>query len=135
MKIISGKITWTGTVAQGVSQRSGNAWQSQEIAIQFGNPEYPELIVVKAFTSPNIGKYAAGQGISCDVYFHAHEYNGRMYNEVNMKNDQLSAVGGAMAPQQQTFQQPVQQNLQMQQPQQKQQPQQAAPTNGDDLPF
>lgn len=116
---------------QGVSQRSGNAWQSQEITIEFGNPEYPEQIVAKAFNSPNIGKFAPGLGISCDVYFHAHEYNGRMYNDVTMRNEQLLAVGGQMvAPQPQTFQQqPVQQTLQMQHPQQ------AAPTNGDDLPF
>lgn len=118
-KIQQGKIIAIEEPKQGISRTSGNQWRSQNVTVQYGNPDFPETMVLKAFNSPLIGQFAAGQGISCDAYAHAHEYNGRWYNEISMKNEQVTSVAGQTVPPQQS------------QPQQTQ-PQQA---QSNDLPY
>lgn len=86
---IQGTVKWVGAPQGGTSQRTGNQWRKQEVEIEYGSQEYPEQIVASAFNSPNIGAFAIGQQVECDIYFHTHDYNGRKYNDINMSHDRI----------------------------------------------
>jgi hypothetical protein len=100
----------TGTIIQvmpaqsGVSQRSGNAWMSQEYVMEIPG-QWPRHIVFRIFGEDRIKQFNVQQGeqnVTIQFDIDAHEYNGRWFNEVRCYNV-LRSVG-----QQPYGQQPVQ---------------------------
>ena len=133
----------TGTIIQvmpaqsGVSQRSGNAWMSQEYVMEIPG-QWPRHIVFRIFGEDRIRQFNLQQGdqnVTIQFDIDAHEYNGRWYNEVRCYNV-LRSVG------QQPYQQQAQPSAISPQPSQPPFPPQvnaqgqpAGQQGTDDLPF
>ena len=134
---LTGTITVVMPAQSGVSQRSGNAWMSQEYVLEIPG-SYPKHMVFRIFGEDRIKQFNIQQGeqqVTIQFDIDAHEYNGRWFNEIRCYNV-LRSVG----------QQPYQQQAQPSavSPQTSQSPfppqinsnGQPAQGNGtDDLPF
>jgi hypothetical protein len=78
----------------GVSQRSGNAWMSQEYVMEIPG-QWPRHIVFRIFGEDRIKQFNIQQGeqnVTIQFDIDAHEYNGRWFNEVRCYNV-LRSVG------------------------------------------
>jgi hypothetical protein len=78
----------------GVSQRSGNAWMSQEYVLEIPG-QWPRHIVFRIFGEDRIKQFNIQQGeqnVTIQFDIDAHEYNGRWFNEVRCYNV-LRSVG------------------------------------------
>lgn len=134
---LTGTITVVMPAQSGVSQRSGNAWMSQEYVMEIPG-QWPRHIVFRIFGEDRIKQFALRQGeqnVTIQFDIDAHEYNGRWFNEIKCYNV-LRSVG----------QQPYQQQAQPSavSPQTSQSPfppqvnsngQPAGQPDTDDLPF
>ena len=89
-----------GTIIQvmpaqsGVSQRSGNAWMSQEYVLEIPG-SYPKRMVFRIFGEDRIKQFNIQQGeqnVTIQFDIDAHEYNGRWFNEIRCYNV-LRSVG------------------------------------------
>ncbi len=96
-----------GTIIQvmpaqsGVSQRSGNAWMSQEYIMEIPG-QWPRHIVFRIFGEDRIKQFNIQQGeqnVTIQFDIDAHEYNGRWFNEIKCYNV-LRSVGQAYGQQQ-----------------------------------
>ena len=105
----------TGTIIQvmpaqsGVSQRSGNAWMSQEYVLEVP-AQYPKRMVFRIFGEDRIKQFNLRQGeqnVTIQFDIDAHEYNGRWFNEIRCYNV-LRSVGQQPYQQQPYGQQPAQ---------------------------
>lgn len=78
----------------GVSQRSGNAWMSQEYVMEVPG-QWPRHIVFRIFGEDRIKQFNIQQGeqqVTIQFDIDAHEYNGRWFNEIRCYNV-LRSVG------------------------------------------
>ncbi len=134
----TGTITVVMPAQSGVSQRSGNAWMSQEYVMEIPG-QWPRHIVFRIFGEDRIKQFNIQQGeqnVTIQFDIDAHEYNGRWFNEVRCYNV-LRSVG------QQPYQQQAQPSAVSPQPSQSPFPPQVNAQgqpvqqgNGtDDLPF
>ena len=136
---LTGRIAKVFPANSGVSQRTGNAWMSQEYLLEFfswSGARYPDRVVFRIFGEERIKEFnlqELEENVTVVLRLDAHESDGRWYNEVSATN-----VIRANQPQNkpadaQTEQQQVTNH----------QPQQNAPQgdangeggNDDDLPF
>lgn len=134
---LTGTITVVMPAQSGVSQRSGNAWMSQEYVMEIPG-QWPRHIVFRIFGEDRIKQFNIQQGeqnVTIQFDIDAHEYNGRWFNEIRCYNV-LRSVG------QQPYQQQAQpsavspQTSQSPFPPQTNAQGQSAQGNGtDDLPF
>lgn len=91
---LTGTITVVMPAQSGVSQRSGNAWMSQEYVMEIPG-QWPRHIVFRIFGEDRIKQFALRQGeqnVTIQFDIDAHEYNGRWFNEVRCYNV-LRSVG------------------------------------------
>ena len=129
---ITGKIIQVLPLQSGVSQRTGNAWQSQEYVIET-HDQYPKKCCFKVFGEDKIKHFNIQMGAELTVSFDidAHEYNGRWFNQVNAwKVEAVAQQGTAPTaqPQQQT-------QTATPFPPQQPQPQAIPASDNDTLPF
>jgi hypothetical protein len=127
----------------GVSQRSGNAWMSQEYVMEIPG-QWPRHIVFRIFGEDRIKQFNLRQGeqnVTIQFDIDAHEYNGRWFNEVRCYNV-LRSVGQQPYQQQPYGKQPAQaqpfppaQQAVPFPPQVNAQGQPAGQQGADDLPF
>ena len=84
---VTGKIIAIMPAQQGVSQRTGNQWMSQQYVLEVPGM-YPKRMVFEVFGEDKIKSFAIQQGRDVVVSFEidAHEYNGRWFNEVRAWN-------------------------------------------------
>lgn len=92
----------------GTSQRTGNAWMSQEYVMAyywFPNQSNPSYIVMRVFGEDRIKQFNLQPNDEVKVRFHceAHENNGRWYNELRI--DGVTFVGASDGKNQQPSQQ------------------------------
>lgn len=129
----------TGTIIQvmpaqsGVSQRSGNAWMSQEYVLEIPG-SYPKRMVFRIFGEDRIKQFNIQQGeqnVTIQFDIDAHEYNGCWFNEVRCYNV-LRPVGQQPYQQQPAQAQPAAAPFP---PQANAQGQPAQGNDTDDLPF
>ena len=80
---LTGKIIAIMPAQQGVSQRTGNQWMSQQYVLEVPGM-YPKRMVFEVFGEDKIKNFNVQQGMEATVSFEidAHEYNGRWFNEV-----------------------------------------------------
>lgn len=139
---LEGKITMVMPSRSGTSQRTGNAWMSQEYLMDYywwPNQTIASRMLIKVFGKDRIEQYNLQEGDEVKIRFHveANEYNGRWYNDTRVdgvtfvgaseaKNHPQAAQGDATAAQSATVAQPT--TTKEKEPQK---PQDA----GDDLPF
>lgn len=126
----------------GTSQRTGNAWMSQEYLMDYywwPNQTIASRMLIKVFGKDRIEQYNLQEGDEVKIRFHveANEYNGRWYNDTRVdgvtfvgagesKNHPQTAQGDATAAQSAAVAQPT--TAKEKEPQK---PQDA----DDDLPF
>jgi hypothetical protein len=95
---LEGKISVVMPASSGVSQRTGNAWMSQEYVMEyfwFPNQTVASNIVMRVFGEEKIKKFNLQPNDKVKVRFHceAHENNGRWYNELRI--DSVTFVGSS----------------------------------------
>jgi hypothetical protein len=80
---LQGKIIAVMPANSGQSQRTGQAWMSQQYVLEVPGM-YPKRMVFEVFGEDRIKNFAIRQGQEVKVSFEidAHEYNGRWFNEV-----------------------------------------------------
>ncbi len=131
---LTGRVIAILPLQSGTSQRTGNAWASQEYVIEVPG-QYPKKCVFKVFGQDRINQFNIQMNEDITVQFDidAHEWNGRWFPEIKAFNV-LRGQQGAQQPAQSAAQQPAQAQ---QQPNLF--PQDNAPAeeqqNNDDLPF
>lgn len=146
---IAGRITQVLTFRNGVSQRTGNAWASQQYVIEEDGVQYPQSLLFEVFGQDKIQQYhlAVGQMVKVSFSMRTRTYNGKVYNDtprafnvVPLQPQQPQAYQPQQQYQQQQYQQPAQQQYrpqaapqQVYQPQQPQAPQ--PPQQPSALPF
>ena len=103
MEII-GKAIAALPVKNGVSQRSGEQWQSREYVIET-QEQYPKRICFEVFGTDKLKEFNIRNNDLIKVYFDisAREYNGRWYNsirawKVEHVNQDGSVVGATATP-------------------------------------
>ena len=100
---LTGKIIAVLPANSGVSQRTGNAWMSQEYVIEVPG-QFPRKCVFRLFGEDRIKQFNIQNGEELTIQFDidAHEYNGRWFNEIRAYNvirgGATVAVAGAPAP-------------------------------------
>ena len=98
---LTGKIIAVLPANSGVSQRTGNAWMSQEYVIEVPG-QYPRKCMFRIFGEDRIKQFNIQMGEDVTVSFDidAHEYNGRWFNEIrayNVSRGVVPAPAGAPA--------------------------------------
>ena len=102
---LTGRIIAVLPANSGVSQRTGNAWMSQEYVLEVPG-QYPKKCVFRLFGEDRIKNFNIQNGEELTVFFDiaAHEYNGRWFNQISAYNItrasatvQPAAVAGAAA--------------------------------------
>ena len=130
---LEGKISAVMPVNSGVSQRTGNAWMSQEYVMAyfwFPNQTQPSYIVLRIFGEDRIKQWNLQPNDEVKIRFHcdAHETNGRWYNELRIDN--VTFVGASAGKNQ-----PILKPAQPQEGTTGGEPQPENKEGGDDLPF
>ena len=90
---LTGKIIAVLPASSGVSQRTGNAWMSQDYVIEVPG-QYPRKCVFRVFGEDRIKQFNIQMGEDLTVSFDidAHEFNGRWFNDVRAFNVIRGAV-------------------------------------------
>jgi hypothetical protein len=133
----------TGTIAKclekqtGTSQRTGNAWESQEFIIEYFEHEtdrFPDRLVFKVFGAERLAQWNIQQydEVKVGLGHRVNEYNGKFYNEISAFSCEHTKPQNAPADEPSAHQ-----------PADSPQPQSDAPQGdangeggkGDDLPF
>ena len=99
---IQGRIIFKSDIQRGVSQRTGNDWQSMDVVIEYHEtPEsrWTSKQCARAFNDVvDIAKSIdLGREVIADIDYDVNEYNGRHYNELRLRK--VEAVGAAAEPQ------------------------------------
>jgi hypothetical protein len=92
---LTGKIIAVLEPRGGVSNRTGNAWKSQDFVIEVPG-QYPKRCVFTVFGEDRLNQFNIQMGDDLTVSFDidAHEYNGRWFNDIRA----YSVVRGSAAP-------------------------------------
>jgi len=95
---ITGKIIAVLPAQGGVSQRTGNAWKSQDYVIET-HDQYPKKCCFRVFGEDKINQFNIQSGEEMTVSFDidSHEYNGRWFNDIRAwaVNRNVQAPGAA----------------------------------------
>lgn len=96
---ITGKIISALEPRGGVSQRTGNAWKTQEFVIETIE-QYPKRCVFNVFGEDNLNRFNIQVGNVYTVSFdiNAREWNGRWFNDVRAWNVAPAAATPEAAP-------------------------------------
>ena len=131
---LEGKIIAVLPERGGISQRTNNAWKSQEYVLEVNDPDsrFPRKCCFRVFGIDRLAQFAIklGEMLKVSLDIDAHEYNGRWFNDISAwKVERIDAASQPAANTQPTDQSVLSQ----QQPATPQQP--AAKDPDSDLPF
>lgn len=80
---IQGTIKKILPVESGISNRTGNAWQTQLIIVEQGG-EYPKQVALKINPEKvDITQFAEGESINAHINIESNEYKDKYYTSVN----------------------------------------------------
>ncbi len=84
---LTGRIIAVMPAQSGVSNRTGNAWMSQDYVIEVPG-QYPKRCVFRLFGEDRIKQFNVQMNEDLTVQFDidAHEFNGRWFNDVRAYN-------------------------------------------------
>lgn len=100
---IEGKIIIVLPERGGTSQRTGNAWKSQEFVIET-HEQYPRKCCFRVFGADRLAQFAIKEGeeLRVSVDIDAHEYNGRWFNDISAwkveRIDATAQTAGSVQP-------------------------------------
>lgn len=97
---ITGKIIAVLPLREGVSQRTGEVWKSQDYVLET-QEQYPKRCCFNVFGAEKIQQFniQPGETLTVSLEINANEYQGKWYNQVRGWN--VERPGQAQAPQQQ----------------------------------
>lgn len=101
---LEGKIIKALPEHGGTSQRTGNAWKSQEFVIET-HEQYPRKCCFRVFGIERLAQFAIKEGeeLRVSVDIDAHEYNGRWFNDISAwkveRIDATAQAAGNVQPQ------------------------------------
>lgn len=145
--VVSGVITQVLQPNQGVSQRNGQPWQSQEFVLTYEQGQYPKSLCFRVFGADKLQQFAIQQNETITAHLNItcqQNSSGRYFNSVDCwkverQGQQMQPQTQQPVPQQgwsqmppQQFQQPVQQPVSAPMPSQNVAP---APQAQPGLPF
>lgn len=98
---IQGRIIFKSDIQKGVSQRTGNDWQSMDVVIEYHEtPEsrWTNKLCARAFndTVKIVKAFDLGREVVAVIDHDVNEYNGRYYNELRLQK--VEAVEAAAEP-------------------------------------
>jgi hypothetical protein len=96
---LTGRIIAVLPAQSGISQRTGNAWMSQDYVIEVPG-QYPRKCLFRIFGEDRIKQFNIQMNEDVTVQFDidAHEFNGRWFNDIrayNIIRGQVPPVAGA----------------------------------------
>ena len=99
---VEGVIIKEYPAKEGVSQRTGNAWKSQEFVIQTKD-QYPRTCLFRVFGADRIAQYNLHQGDTVHVWLdiNARAWQDRYFNDINcyqVDHIDPNAVSSGQAP-------------------------------------
>ena len=108
---IQGRIIFKSDIQRGVSQRTGNDWQSMDVVIEYHEtPEsrWTNKLCARAFNDnvEVVKAFDLGREVIAEIDHDVNQYNGRYYNELRIRKVEAAAepqptenqaVGGAAA--------------------------------------
>lgn len=96
---LTGRIIAVLPAKNGVSQRTGNPWMSQEYVIEVPG-QYPRKCLFNIFGEDRIKQFNIQMNEEVTVSFDidAREYNGRWFNDIRAYNVQRGAAAAPAAP-------------------------------------
>ena len=99
---IQGRIIFKSDIQRGVSQRTGNDWQTMDGVIEYHEtPEsrWTNKLCARAFNDnvEIVKAFDLGREVVAVIDHDVNEYNGRYYNELRLQK--VEAVGAAAEPQ------------------------------------
>lgn len=77
---------------RGMSKRTGLEWKSRDVVLEAEqNCTYPDTVVA-SLRGDMIDKFTAGEGdtVGVELGFRAHEYEGRWFNSIDIRNFELN---------------------------------------------
>ncbi len=91
---LTGKIIAILPASSGTSQRTGNAWMSQDYVIEVPG-QYPRRMVFRVFGEDRIKQFniQAAEEVTVQFDIDAHEYNGRWFNDIRAYNIIRGPIG------------------------------------------
>jgi hypothetical protein len=91
MSKIRMKLTHVLPVQTGVN-REGKPWKKQDFVFEDPDVMYPNVICATIFGEDKLSRFTARVGDLIDVEFafNAHEYNGKWFNEVRVRDFSLA---------------------------------------------
>lgn len=85
---ILGRISYASQVTTGISQRTGNRWQRQELVVEFFENERQQVansVVLMTFDDEVIAKgLKENDEVKVNVGFYARGHNGRYFQDTNL---------------------------------------------------
>lgn len=125
--VVSGIITQVMQPNQGVSQRSGQPWQSQEFVLTYEQGQYPKSLCFRVFGSDKLQQFAIQQNEMITAHLNItcqQSRNGGYFNSIDCWKVERAGQQQVQQPQ---YQQQAQSPLPPQQPQYQQPAPGAAP--------
>ena len=95
---IQGRIIFKSDIQRGVSQRTGNDWQSMDVVIEYHEtPEsrWTNKLCARAFNDnvEVVKAFDLGREVIAEIDHDVNQYNGRYYNELRIRRVEAAAVG------------------------------------------
>ena len=95
---IQGRIIFKSDIQRGVSQRTGNDWQSMDVVIEYHEtPEsrWTNKLCARARNEDVkiVNAFDLGREVIAEIDHNVNEYNGRYYNDLRIRK--IEAVGAA----------------------------------------
>ena len=93
---IQGRIIFKSDIQRGVSQRTGNDWQSMDVVIEYHEtPEsrWTNKLCARAFNDnvEIVKAFDLGREVVAVIDHDVNEYNGRYYNELRIRKVEAAA--------------------------------------------
>ena len=139
--VLSGQVTAVLPLQQGVSQRSGQPWVSQDYILCHEQGQYPKSVCFKIFGEEKIKQFAIQQGEQLTVHLSIDCKQGQKgyFNDISCWKVERQGQQQAQQMPQQQVQQPMGQQAYQQQPMQagfqQQMPQQGYQQQAVQSPF
>ena len=97
---LKGKIQRILPIQQGTSV-AGNQWQKVEFIVEETGSEHPDILCISAMNDrvQELLGFNNGDEVEVDISCRCNEYNGRVYNSLNLFKIEKTGVQQAPAPQ------------------------------------
>lgn len=94
---IQGRVSYVGPTESGTSQKTGNAWRTQEFVVEYfehDTDRYPDSVALKLINEKiDEMNLHVGDRVGVGLMHQTRQYNGNFYNEV--RHFRINKLAGA----------------------------------------